>query len=64
MQPHELLWTAAEVAAYLRVSRKSVYNWAEAGTIPHCKVGALLRFVPAAVRAWAEGDRPVLRVAR
>jgi excisionase family DNA binding protein len=51
----EALWTAEDVAGYLRVSRKTVYHWAEAGTIPHRKLGALLRFVPAEVRAWAEG---------
>lgn len=61
MHTHEALWTATEVATYLKVSRKTVYNWAEAGTLPHLKLGALLRFSPAAVRAWAEGSGATIR---
>jgi excisionase family DNA binding protein len=52
----EGLWTAAEVASYLRCSRSKVYQRAEDGTLPSLHVGGQLRFEPPAVRAWARGE--------
>ncbi len=52
----EPLWSAVDVAAYLKASRSWVYQKAEAGLLPCLHVGGLLRFEPAAVRAWARGD--------
>ena len=49
------LWDASDVATYLKVSRSWVYHHAEAGLLPHLRVGALLRFDPAVVRAFAHG---------
>jgi excisionase family DNA binding protein len=49
----EALWTAAEVATYLRCSRSKVYQAAEAGTLPRLHVGGQLRFEPERVKAWA-----------
>ena len=46
----EGLWTVAEVAAYLKVSRSWVYHRLESGLLPHIRVGALVRFDPAAIR--------------
>jgi excisionase family DNA binding protein len=37
-QPEALL-TAAEVAAILRVSRRTVYHWASTGEIPSVELG-------------------------
>lgn len=54
----ESLWTADDVAAYLKVSRSWVYHRAEAGELPHLRIGGLLRFEPDAVRAYARGARP------
>ncbi len=51
----ESLWTVQQVAAYLQASTSYVYKAAERGEIPCRRIGALLRFVPAAVRDWAEG---------
>ena len=51
----ENLWNAKDVARYLSASRSWVYDQAEAGLLPSLKVGGLLRFVPARVRAWAQG---------
>jgi len=48
------LWTANDVAQYLKVSRSWVYHRAESGELPHVRVGALLRFQPNAIRAYAE----------
>ncbi len=47
------LWDANDVARYLKVSRSWVYHRAEAGQLPHLRVGGLLRFDPATVKAFA-----------
>jgi excisionase family DNA binding protein len=49
------LWDANDAAHYLKVSRSWVYQRAEAGLLPCLRVGGLLRFDPAAVRAFARG---------
>jgi excisionase family DNA binding protein len=49
----DALWDANDVAAYLKVSRSGVYHRAEAGLLPHVRVGGLLRFDPEVVRAYA-----------
>jgi excisionase family DNA binding protein len=51
----ETLWDARDVARYLKVSRSWVYQKAEAGLLPHLKVGGLVRFVPERVREYALG---------
>ncbi len=50
------LWDANGVARYLKVSRSWVYQRAEAGTLPCLRVGGLIRFDPATVRAFARGE--------
>jgi excisionase family DNA binding protein len=50
---HDGLWDANDVARYLKVSRSWVYHRAEAGQLPHLRVGGLLRFDPATVRTFA-----------
>ena len=50
------LWTVADVAAYLRVSRSWVYHRSAAGLLPCLRVGALVRFDPDAIRAYAQGQ--------
>ena len=52
----DALWTAQDVAAYLRASRSWVYQKAEAGVLPSMRVCGLLRFDPATVRAFARGE--------
>jgi excisionase family DNA binding protein len=54
----EPLWTVADVATYLRVSRSWVYHRAELGELPCLRIGALLRFDPDQIRAFARGERP------
>jgi excisionase family DNA binding protein len=48
------LWTANDVASYLKVSRSWVYHRAESGELPYVRVGALLRFQPSAIRTYME----------
>lgn len=52
----ETLWTAKEVAAFLKVSRTWVYFHAEAGTLPSLKFQGLRRFIPAQIKAFAAGQ--------
>ena len=53
----EPLWDAKEAAAFMRVSRSWVYQQAEAGTLPHLRIGNVLRFEPAILRAFIRQDR-------
>ena len=48
------LWDANDVARYLKVSRSWVYHRAEAGQLPHLRIGGLLRFDSEAVRVFAK----------
>ncbi len=43
------LYTIAEVAEILRYSRKTLYRWARAGTLPAVRVGGQLRVPASAV---------------
>ena len=54
----ETLWTVHDVATYLQASVSYVYKAAERGDLPRRRLGALLRFVPTDIRAWAEGHKP------
>jgi excisionase family DNA binding protein len=54
--PAEELWDANDAARYLKVSRSWVYQRAESGLLPCLRVGGLVRFDPATVRAFARGE--------
>lgn len=49
----ERMWTAEQVAQFFSASRNWVYQRAASGLLPHRKIGGLLRFVPAEIRALA-----------
>ena len=51
----ESLWTAADVARFLRASQSYVYKAAEAGRLPCIRIGAMLRFDPRAIQAFVGG---------
>ena len=51
------LWDTHDVARFLGVHRNWVYQQAEAGTLPCVRMGGLVRFEPATVRALAAGER-------
>ena len=46
------LWTVADVADYLRVSKSWVYKAVENNELPVRRLGALLRFERAAIEAF------------
>lgn len=50
----EALWTVADVARFLSMSRQWVYKHAELGSLPCVRFGASLRFQPSEVRRYVE----------
>ena len=44
--------TIEEVAKYLRVSERTVYDWAQKGEIPSGKIGTVWRFKRAEIEKW------------
>jgi len=44
--------TSDEVAAFLRLNRKTVFEYAARGVIPHQRVGKRLLFSRSALVAW------------
>ncbi len=53
------LMTLAEVAAYLRLSKDTVYRMASAGRLPASKVGSQWRFRRDDVEQWLETNKNV-----
>lgn len=53
MAEHEIL-TLEEVADYLRVSERTVYEWANKGEIPSGKLGTTWRFKRSEVEKWVD----------
>jgi len=48
----ELILTIEEVAKYLRVSERTVYEWAQKGEIPAGKIGTAWRFKKSELEKW------------
>ena len=53
MENHDIL-TIDEVADYLRVSERTIYDWANKGTIPCGKLGTTWRFKRTEVQRWVD----------
>ena len=53
------LMTLAEVAAYLRLSKDTVYRMASSGKLPASKVGSQWRFRKGDVDQWLEKNKNV-----
>lgn len=54
MRFHELL-TIDEVAKYLRVKRRTIYEWVKKGKIPAIKTVGQWRFKKDRIDAWLDG---------
>jgi len=52
-----------ELAAALKVSRVTVYQWVRRGVIPFLKIEALIRFDPTEIQEWLESKRQAARKA-
>lgn len=50
-------WTIIELSQYLKVKTKTIYKWVEECTIPHYKIGRLVRFKQCEIDIWLEGYR-------
>ena len=55
----DALMTLDEVAAFLRLSKDTVYRMAQSGRIPASKVGTQWRFRRSDVEAWLEQNKNV-----
>jgi PTS system nitrogen regulatory IIA component len=48
----DVIMTIEEVAKYLRVSERTVYDWAQRGEIPSGKIGTVWRFKKTEIEQW------------
>ena len=62
---HEPTWTTIQVAEFLGIARKTVYNLVSLGKLPHRKQGSLNAFIPSEIAAYraqvlglAETEKP------
>jgi len=46
------LWTVTDLAQFLRVSDKTIYDWVHKRVIPFHKANRLVRFKPAEIERW------------
>ena len=53
----EHLWTVHEVAQFLGLHKKTVYEWAARGDLPCFRVGNRLRFAASDVSRWLQARK-------
>ncbi|MDR2103267.1 MAG: PTS sugar transporter subunit IIA [Treponema sp.] len=58
----EDILTIEEVAKYLRVSERTVYDWAQKGEIPAGKIGTVWRFKKTEIEKWVNDRLAVNRL--
>ena len=60
------LMSLPEVARYLGMAERTIYDWAQSGRLPAFKLGATWRFRLSEIDAWLETHRsgPVVQTAR
>ena len=51
------LWTVREVARFLGVHEKTVYDWVIRGTLPCFRIGNRLRFSPTELTRWVSARK-------
>lgn len=51
--------TASELAKFLSVNKLTIYRQAQAGRLPHFRLGTCIRFDPRVIAAWLR-DRGAL----
>ena len=51
------LWTVREVAQFLGLHEKTVYEWAARGDLPCFRVGNRLRFAASDVSRWLQARK-------
>jgi nitrogen PTS system EIIA component len=55
-KPGELM-TLPEVAAYLKIAERTVYDWVGKGKLPGFKVGTAWRFERADMEKWVQKQK-------
>jgi excisionase family DNA binding protein len=55
----ERFMTLKEIAEYLHLNERTVYKWAQEGTIPASKLGSTWRFRRSEVDLWVERRKNV-----
>ena len=55
--PQEPLWTVRQVAAYLGLHEKTIYDMVAAGRLPVVRMGRLLRFDPRGMLRWVSARK-------
>jgi len=55
-EPDDELWTTKEVAKFLRVSLKTVFNLRKRG-LPYVQLGGAVRFVPGEIKDYLANSR-------
>jgi PTS system nitrogen regulatory IIA component len=58
----DAILTLEEVAKYLRVSERTVYDWAQRGEIPSGKIGTVWRFKKTEIEKWVNDRIAVNRL--
>ncbi len=53
----EPLMTLSAVAAFLQIKERTIYQWAQKGTIPSFKLGNVWRFERKDIEAWIESRK-------
>ena len=51
---HEKLMTLPEIASYLNMKERTIYEWAQQGKIPSFKLGNVWRFKREDIDVWIE----------
>jgi excisionase family DNA binding protein len=51
---HELLMTEKEMAAYLRIKPRQLFNWRADGLVPYMRIGRAIRYRRTAIDAALE----------
>lgn len=59
----EDILTIEEVAKYLRVSERTVYDWAQKGEIPSGKIGTVWRFKKTEIERWVNDRLSLNKIA-
>jgi excisionase family DNA binding protein len=56
---YEQFMTLKQVAEYLHLNERTIYKWAQEGTIPGSKLGGTWRFRKSEVDLWVEQHKNV-----
>jgi excisionase family DNA binding protein len=46
------LWTVRDVAAFLKIHPKTIYEWVARGEMPFLRIGNRIRFNPSDILRW------------